>query len=105
MKRQRRYTTEAMVLRDINAAHRKLKRVRDQAAAAQSEADLFAGDLDEKQKIERDKCLDRADKLWKKAERLENTRLPKLSGVLAAIRTEPLPVEGLNVRQAVLEAK
>lgn len=98
-KRQKKYLTEESILKDIDATHRKLKHTRDRAAALQSEAELCA------EKVTRDKLLDSAVRLWKKAERLENTRLPKLGDVLARFRTIPFPVEGLYNPQVVLEAK
>jgi hypothetical protein len=103
MKRQFKFKTEADVLKQIDAAHRKIKRLEMAAQTHLDLADLARG-ADLKESCEHD---DEATLLLGKIDRLKNTRLKRLGSTLAALRTIPLGetagVAGLNEAQVVLE--
>lgn len=100
MKRQKKYTSREMVIKDIDAAHRKIKRLRKQADERLAESDLFEVIGNQ---IAAKAAREESDKLWEQSNRVENKRLKKLGATLAAFDTAPLGIEGLNQEQVVLE--
>lgn len=98
-KRQKIYRSREQILKDIDAAHRKIKRLEIRAQTEinaekeclRQENNQYVGHRHE------------ADRLLGKISRLRNTRLKKLGATLAEFDTTPLQVEGLNVEQSVLQ--
>lgn len=100
MKRQRKYTSREMIVRDIDAAHRKMKRLRAAAQDAAETAELAATMGND---VQCRNSRDESDRLWLKSNRIENTRLRKLGATLAMWDTAPLGVEGLSAEQVTLQ--
>lgn len=105
MKRQHKYQSESEILKKIDAAHRKLKKLSMAAQAHLDMEELTRGaDLKECREHKEE-----ADALLGKIKRLRETRLPKLQNLLAEFRTIPLGevgnVAGLNEQQVVLRSK
>lgn len=87
MKRQRKYTTRAMILKDIDAARRKITRLRHASQDHREQSELLATmDNRVRSGIEREL----AEKLWQQADRMENKRMKKLGATLAMFDTRPL---------------
>jgi len=99
MKRQKHYTSREQILKDIDKAHRKIKRLEAKAElelAAErhcrsQESNRYVGHRDE------------ANRLLGMISRLRNTRLRKLGATLAGFDTKPLQAPGLDVEQSVLQ--
>lgn len=100
MKRQKKYTSREMILKGIDAAHRKIKRLRKQADELTASALLYAEMGNE---VKAKAAREDSEKLWEQSNRVENKRLKKLGATLAAFDTVPLGIEGLNQEQVVLE--
>lgn len=103
MKRQKHYTSEEMIIKDIDAAQRRVKRLLRQADANDATADLIAlsEDPSNVETIRNERLL--ADMRRAMAKRLEETRLVKLENTLAAFRSELLP--GMTGKDVVLQSK
>lgn len=103
MPRQKKYTDRSAIVRDIDAAVRKRNRLRQQSEEHDQSAEFYRQN-DNELDFKKEKAL--ADSLLKKAGRLDNTRLKKLSHMLAEFDTIPLgektSTEGLNQQQVVL---
>lgn len=95
---KKRYTSEKMILADIEKSRRKMALIRHQAGSKYQEAELYERGSDA-----RNNCLNEGDKLVKKADRIQHTRLRKLGNVLSQFRTDLLPVSGMGEGHAVLE--
>jgi len=97
-KRQKKYVTRESILKDIDAAHRKIKKLTSEAA----DLDLIA----EMAKVCGNQAAyevnaEEAERLWKRAERMENTRLKKLGATLAAFDSVPMFGDSQVVLQKV----
>jgi NAD-dependent DNA ligase len=99
-KRQKHYTTREMIVKDIDAAHRRITRLLKSAEVADAQADLFR-DSEEAHQIEQ--LRDHAQSCRAKVKRLEKTRLPKLQRVLVAFETKALGLPGHEAPGVVLE--
>jgi hypothetical protein len=87
MKRQRKYTSREMILKDIDAARRKITRLRHTSQDHREQADLLVTmDNIVRSRLEREL----AEKLWQQADRMENKRIRKLGATLAMFDTKPL---------------
>ena len=87
MKRQKKYTSEEMIVRDIEAVHRKVRRLEEKVANLRADAELnLAVGAAEKARQSREA----ADKAIDQIHRLEHTRLKRLQDTLAAFQTIPL---------------
>ena len=106
MKRQKKYTSEEMILRDIDKAKKKQEKLRFTASTLDSSAEFYRTLDTDEGAVDYKKTKSEADILFKKASRLE-TRLSKLKRVLSDFRTIPLGekagVSGLSESQAVLQ--
>lgn len=99
MPKPKRYTSREMVLKDIDKAHRKIKRLK-----AQTQTILDAVEfLNVEDAVERKNLNESADELLAKISRIENTRLVKLGKTLAMFDTIPLGAEGLNQQDVCLQ--
>lgn len=104
-KRQKRWRTEAEILKAIDAVYRKIGRY---SMFAQTQLDLesLAKDCDI---VACKNHREKADQFLGKIKRLKETRLPKLQLLLAEMRTPALGekngVEGLNAVECVLQNK
>jgi len=100
-KRQKKYLTEADVLKDIDKAHHKIHRLEK---AIQCHLDLE--ELEEEDLMEARKHSDEADRLLGQVSRLRSTRLVRLGATLADMRTIPMgefsKTEGFMESQVVL---
>ena len=105
MKRQRRWKTEAEILKAIDAVYRKITRLSFQAQT-HLDVELLLSGCDE---VSSKRAAEEADVLLGKIKRLKETRLPKLQRLLAEMRTPTLGekngVEGLNAVECVLQNK
>lgn len=104
-KRQKKWNSEAEILKAIDSAHRKLERMRKAAQLQLDCEELYRGcDATESRNAK-----EMADQLLGKIKRLQETRLPKLGQLLSEFRTIPLGeingVEGLKENQVVLQNK
>jgi len=99
-KKQKHYTDRQMIIKDIDAAHRRITRLLKSAEVADAQADLFR-DSEEAHQIEQ--LRDHAESCRAKVKRLEKTRLPKSQRVLAAFDSKPLGLPGHEAPAAVLE--
>lgn len=104
MKKQHHYTSAKEIERAIDAAHRKVARLLQKAdelnrEGAKLRQSTSAKDIIDGINMEADAVL-----LFKKVERLRETRLPKLKRVLAAFNTGLLFSDG-KPPSAVLENK
>lgn len=97
---QKKYRTREMVIKDIDAARKKMANLRSEASECEEAASAFKrfGLL-----VEHDREKDLADALWRKAERLEKFRLKKLQNTLAAFDTVALDLGGDTVTNVVLQ--
>jgi len=98
-KRQKKYLTRDMILKDIDKAHRKIKQAEVEAGLTDALI-LFFRDTGNRAKLEEHQGI--SDRLWKKINRLKNTRLKKLGMTLAAFDTAPMPGV-VDSEQVVLE--
>lgn len=107
MKRQKKYTTEAMILKDIDRAKKNQEKIRIKAASVDSAAEFYRTLDTDEGRVDYRKTKDEADRLFKKASRVE-ARLIKLGRVLSEFRTIPLGeksgIAGLNENQSVLQS-
>lgn len=87
MKRQKRYLTAEMVLQDITKAHKKIAKLKSQAATLDADAEV-AKLMGNQSSFE--VASDEAETIWKKVERMETTRLRRLQNTLAAFQTKPM---------------
>lgn len=87
MKNQKKYLTRDQILKDIAKAHKKIVKLKAEAAQLDAAAEFqkLAGNQGAYEAAAND-----AESLWKKAERCENTRLKKLGATLAAFDTKPM---------------
>jgi hypothetical protein len=94
---QTKYTSEAMILKDIAKARRRFDRLRAKAVECDKTAEemKLAGNESQFKGFQ-----DEATRLRAQASRLENTRLVKLKHALSAFQTMPL----FGERQVVLES-
>lgn len=97
--RHKKYTSEKMIVRDIDAARRKMVRLRDSAASMYAHAEL----LRDCESVEWRDYIEEADRRVAQADRIENTRLKKLANTLSTFRTSLLPVPGMGGPHAILE--
>lgn len=101
MKRQKKYLTREMILKDIDRAQKKRDMARKTAAsfadAAKSWAAFNTAASDEKAA----EAKEQSERWWGIAERVENTRLVKLKRTLAAFDTQPM----FGDEQTVLQGK
>lgn len=99
-KRQKKYTSREMILKDIDRAHSRRRKL-EQAAASAEEAMLEARAM---KLFSAAKSLQRdVDLIHKRIASITNCRLVKLKSVLAAFDTMLLPMEGNTEAQVVLE--
>jgi hypothetical protein len=108
MKRQKKYQTREMILKDIDRAvkkregYRREASVQDAAHAAFSKlASEGIGGQVALRMIQANEARDEANRLWDSAKRIDQTRLPKLQRTLAAFDTQPM----FGDEQTVLQAK
>lgn len=95
----KRYQTREQILRDINAAHRKIKRLEKKA---ESELALEKTFKDSGTFGPGTKHRDLANKFLGQIKRLKETRLVRLGKTLAMFDTEPMP--GVTDRSVVLQS-
>jgi len=86
-RKQKQHLSREMIERDIAAAHRKILKLKTQAAEKDAGAEMakLCGE-----QAPYEILSEEAEKLWKKAERVENTRLKKLGLALSAFLTKPM---------------
>lgn len=91
MKRQKKYTSEKMVLKDIDASIRKRNRLLKQAEEIDAYVELIAM-VDNPENVQeiREKKEEAKEKRAK-ATRINETRLQKLKQTLSAFKSEQLP--------------
>lgn len=87
MKRQKRYLTAEMALQDITKAHKKIAKLKSQAATLDADAEV-AKLMGNQSSFE--VASDEAEAIWKKVERMETTRLRRLQNTLAALQTKAM---------------
>jgi hypothetical protein len=106
MKRQKKYTSEEMILKDIDRAKKKQLALRIKSDALDSAAEFYRTLDTDESRVDYKKNRNEAIFLFNKAARLE-TRLIKLGRVLSEFRTIPLGerlnVAGLTDNRAVLQ--
>lgn len=85
--RKRKSYTEPEVVKAIDAAYRKIERLRAKAVKAHEEA-AFYRDIENSQEFK--KSNDLAEKLLSQVGRIQNTRLKKLGMMLSELRTRSL---------------
>lgn len=96
----KRYTDEAMIIKDIDKAMKRVTRLLKRADRFDAEADELMK-LDDGSKAEQIKTFrEQAKTDRKKAERIKETRLKRLQNTLASFRTELLP--GVNSDNSVV---
>ena len=95
----KRYTSEAMVLADIDKVHKQIDKLKKKAQQELDSEELYKG-TDNLSELR--KHREEADRLLGKIDRLKNTRLKRLGKTLAEFRTLALPVEGLDRSDVVL---
>lgn len=107
MKIQKKYTTEAMILKDIDRAKKNQEKIRIKAAFNDAAAEFYRTLDTDEGRVDYRKYKYEADRLFKKASRIA-TRLIKLGRVLSEFRTIPLgekmEVSGLKENQSVLHS-
>lgn len=81
------YTSRESILKDIDAAHRKIAKAKTVAQGHLDAEELLPGTDNAAELRE---CRDAADKQFRKIKRLETVRLPKLGEKLAEFDTIPL---------------
>lgn len=109
MKKQKKYVTRDMILKDIDRAHRKMERLKKEAAlqdelsrewakmaCVEPDTDKSTGQI-----VKSEASRDEANRLWDSAKRIDQTRLPKLQRTLAAFDTQPM----FGDEQVVLQQK
>lgn len=98
-KRQKKYTTREMILKDIDKARKKYDKIMRQAGGEEDAMYLYK----ESDNPDWKKHADKLDELLAKAERLKNTRLKRLQSTLAQFDTKELGIPGHETLPAVLE--
>jgi hypothetical protein len=101
-KRQKKYLSREMIIKDIDAAIRRRDRLNRQAECDDAEANLLALAEEAENVEEIRKLREGAEEKRGKAVRINETRLQKLKQTLSAFQSEPLP--GFD-HQVVLQAK
>lgn len=99
-KRKKIYATREAILKDIDAARRKMKRLRKQSLEHDGESKIWFSMGNE---VNANNEMDESARLWRKASRIENTRLKRLGATLAMFDTVPLGGDGLDKREVVLQ--
>lgn len=103
MKRQKQYTSEEMILKDIKKAERSIARLSVKSDDIVGEIEILKFSGDDDTKIEIEKRHDAIRVITGKISRLRDTRLVKLKNTLASFRTCELP--GMDVKSVVLQSK
>lgn len=81
------YKSRDQILKDINAAHRKIAKAKLVAQGFLDEEELLTGTMN---LVDMRAAREAADKQFRKIKRLETVRLPKLGAKLAEMDTMPL---------------
>lgn len=87
-------------MKDIEKAHKKILKFKREAQTCLDAEEMLAGSDNVNTLRE---VREQADDLLGKVRRLENTRLVKLGKTLAMFDTMPIPVEGLNQPDVILQ--
>lgn len=83
----KRYTNREGIIKDIDAAHRKIAKAKLVAQGFLDEEELLTGTMN---LVELRSARESADKQFRKIKRLETVRLPKLGAKLVEMDTLPL---------------
>lgn len=84
------YATREAILKDIESARKKMERIRAKSVEHDEEAKAWYA---LGHQVNGDNEKDEAARLWRKASRIENTRLKRLGSTLAIFDTIPLSGE------------
>lgn len=100
MKRAKRYTSEAMITKDIDSALKRIEKLNKQAEAVDAEADLYAL-CESGENIS--EMREKAEVLRAKANRIKDIRLVRLKNTLSAFQTKEIP--GMETGFVTLQRK
>lgn len=104
-RRQKKYTSEEMIIADIDRTAKAAARLKRRAELKNEEAELLRMADDPSNSEEIRNLLIEADRLRDKANRMTETRLVRLKNTLGAFRSRPIPLPGLEETQVVLQNK